>query len=91
MSDYEETIKRTRDVVKKMALGMEFVVWGIENQQTTHYAMPLRTMLYDVLGYLKEYQGTVRQKKNTGIKEKVSIGVLLKIQRQKPQGKSTEE
>ena len=71
MSDYEETIKRTRDVVKKMALGMEFVVWGIENQQTTHYAMPLRTMLYDALGYLKEYQGTVRQKKNTGIKEEL--------------------
>lgn len=70
VSDYEETIKRTRDVVKKMALGMEFVVWGIENQQNTHYAMPLRTMLYDALGYLKEYQEAVRKKKNTGTKGK---------------------
>lgn len=64
MSNYGETIKRTRDVVKKMALGMEFVVCGIENQQNTHYAMPLRMMLYDALGYLKEYREAVQQEKN---------------------------
>ncbi len=53
---YQETLERTRDVVKKMAYGVEFAVLGIESQQKIHYAMPLRTMLYDSLGYLKEYQ-----------------------------------
>ena len=46
---------RVRDVVKKMAFGVEFVVLRIESQQKIHYAMPLRTMLYDGMRYLKEY------------------------------------
>ena len=42
MKDYKETLSRTRDVIKKTAYGVEFVVLGIENQQHIHYAMPLR-------------------------------------------------
>lgn len=63
MPDYEESLRRSRDVVKKSASGMEFIVWGLENQQKVHYAMPLRTMIYDALGYLKEYQELVKQRK----------------------------
>ena len=54
MKDYKETLSRTRDVIKKTAYGVEFVVLGIENQQHIHYAMPLRHMIYDAMGYLKE-------------------------------------
>lgn len=61
--DYQKTLERTRDVVKKMAYGVEFAVLGIESQQKIHYAMPLRTMLYDSLGYLKEYQEITRIRK----------------------------
>ena len=61
--DYRKTLERTRDVVKKMAYGVEFAVLGIESQQKIHYAMPLRTMLYDSLGYLKEYQEITRIRK----------------------------
>ena len=50
-----ETIQRLRDVVKKTAYGIDFVIWGIENQQKIHYAMPLRHMIEDALSYLKEY------------------------------------
>ena len=50
-----ETIQRLRDVVKKTAYGMDFVICGIENQQKIHYAMPLRHMIEDALSYLKEY------------------------------------
>ncbi len=58
------SIARIRDVVKKTALGAEFVLLGMENQKYIHYAMPLRTMLYDGLGYLKEYREiTGRRKK----------------------------
>nr|WP_296007071.1 hypothetical protein [uncultured Blautia sp.] len=56
LKDHAESLMRIRDVVKKMAFGVEFVVFGIESQQNIHYAMPLRTMLYDGMGYLKEYQ-----------------------------------
>ncbi len=61
--DYEESLVRTRDVVKKTAFGVEFAVLGIESQQKIHYAMPLRTLLYDGLGYLKEYQEITRSRK----------------------------
>ena len=50
-----ETLQRLRDVVKKTAYGVDFVIWGIENQQRIHYAMPLRHMVEDALSYLKEY------------------------------------
>ena len=52
---YNESITRNRDVVKKMSDGIEFNILGLEIQDKTHYAMPLRTMTYDALGYIKEY------------------------------------
>ena len=52
---YNESITRNRDVVKKMSDGVEFNILGLEIQDKTHYAMPLRTMTYDALGYRKEY------------------------------------
>ena len=55
-NEYKETLSRARDVVKKAAHGVDFVIMGIENQRKTHYGMPLRVMIYDALGYLKEYQ-----------------------------------
>ena len=52
---YNESITRNRDVVKKMSDGVELNMLGLEIQDKTHYAMPLRTMTYDALGYIKEY------------------------------------
>lgn len=51
---YVDTVKRVFDVVKKTSDGIDFVIFGIENQQKIHYAMPLRHMLGDALSYLKE-------------------------------------
>lgn len=44
---YNESITRNRDVVKKMSDGIEFNILGLEIQDKTHYAMPLRTMTYN--------------------------------------------
>ena len=60
-NEYKETLSRARDVVKKAAHGVDFVIMGIENQRKTHYGMPLRVMIYDALGYLKEYQEISRK------------------------------
>ena len=64
LKDYGESLERTRDIVKKMAYGVEFAVLGIESQQKIHYAMPLRVFVYDGMGYLKEYQEIVRSRKD---------------------------
>ena len=50
-----ETVQKVLDVVKKTAYGMDFVIWGLENQERIHYAMPLRHMVGDAFSYLKEY------------------------------------
>lgn len=63
--EHTETIQKTLDVVKKTAYGIDFVIWGLENQMRAHYAMPLRHMLGDALGYLKEYTGLVKKNKQT--------------------------
>ena len=35
-----------RDLLKKAAFGINFLVVGIENQESVHYLMPLRCMSY---------------------------------------------
>ena len=52
---HAETVQKILDVVKKSAYGVDFIIWGMENQSKIHYAMPLRHMLGDALIYLKEY------------------------------------
>lgn len=60
---HADTVKRVLDVVKKTANGVDFVIFGIENQQKIHYAMPLRHLIGDALSYFKEYKEI--EKKNT--------------------------
>ena len=64
-----ETVKRILDVVRKTAYGVDFIIWGLENQGKIHYAMPLRHMIGDSLIYLKEYQGiAAKNRKEKGFK-----------------------
>ena len=52
---HAETVQKILDVVKKTAYGVDFIIWGLENQARIHYAMPLRHMVGDAFSYLKEY------------------------------------
>lgn len=52
---HAEIVQRILDVVRKTAYGVDFIIWGLENQEKIHYAMPLRHMIEDSLIYLKEY------------------------------------
>ena len=67
MKDYRESLKRMRDVVKKEIRGVEFVIMGIEDQMHIHYAILLRNMIYDALGYLKEYREISARNRKEGI------------------------
>ncbi len=65
LDNYAETLGRLMDVVKKSAYGVDFVIFGMENQMKVHYAMPLRNMTGDTLIYLKEYTQIVKENKKT--------------------------
>ena len=54
-NNHAETVQKVLNVVKKTACGVDFAIWGLENQSKIHYAMPLRHMIGDSLSYLKEY------------------------------------
>ena len=45
---------KTRDLIRKTALGMNFAIIGIENQDEIDYALPARIMNYDALHYKKQ-------------------------------------
>ncbi|MFI3171422.1 MAG: hypothetical protein R3Y58_03485 [Eubacteriales bacterium] len=65
LQELTEHLARRRDVVKSTPLGETFAIIGIENQTAIHYAMPLRTLLYDVLGYTKECSLLAKKNKGT--------------------------
>ena len=45
---------KSRDLIRKAALGMNFAIVGIENQDEIDYALPARIMNYDALHYKKQ-------------------------------------
>lgn len=50
-----------RDLIRKVAFGVNFAVVGIENQEEVHYLMPLRTMVYDA-GEYENQAAKIRKK-----------------------------
>nr|WP_300885422.1 Rpn family recombination-promoting nuclease/putative transposase [uncultured Acetatifactor sp.] len=65
--EYAESIAASRDSVKvrkkSSALGVEFVILGMENQGHIHYAMPMRVMGYDYGFYKKQYDSNAKRYK----------------------------
>ena len=61
---FQAALKRTRDVVKFSTDGTCYRILGLEHQQHIHYAMPLRTMVYDVLSYLKQAEEIGRRNRH---------------------------
>ena len=66
LGSHMETVQKILDVVKKSSNGVEFVILGLENQQHVHFGMPLRLMVGDAFGYLKEYQEVAKRNKEEG-------------------------
>lgn len=55
MKEFWRDRQHFADIVKKCYQGVEFNIIGLEIQEKIHLAMPLRTLVYDALGYVKEY------------------------------------
>ncbi len=69
VNGHAETVQKIFDVVKKTSDGVEYIIWGLENQEKIHYAMPLRHMLNDSLAYLKECNEIMAEhRKNRDVK-----------------------
>ena len=63
----ESDLQRNRDVTKKSAFGTNFVIVSAENQDSIHYAMPVRIMGYEFMEYnrqLKELKALHDKKKD---------------------------
>lgn len=71
----ERRYLRTRDLVRKAAFGVNFAVIGIENQEMTDYAIPLRSIAYDVGRYEKQAAEIRREIRDH--KEGLSAGEYL--------------
>ena len=59
---------KLRDLVKKASFGVNFLVIGIENQQTIDYSLPLRCMTYETGEYERQAAIIRRAVQNTGPK-----------------------
>ena len=65
-------VERNRDIVMKWNDGMNLVLLACENQDKIHYAMPVRTMLYDGLSYAEQLRTKNKVKKNKDADEFLS-------------------
>lgn len=45
---------KSRDMLRKVALGVHYLIIGMEPQEEVDYSLPLRNMLYDVAEYEKQ-------------------------------------
>ena len=77
-----EAAQKYRDVLKTLAIKTDenctYLVLGIENQSSVHYAMPVRNMLYDAMQYEKQVRELAkahRREHDTGTPEEYLSGM----------------
>lgn len=58
-----KTFIKHRDIIRKVAIGMDFILIGIENQTEIDYAIPIRTMVYDAMSYDEQRRNIMKQNK----------------------------
>lgn len=60
------TLERHRDVTMRAGDGQRFAVIALENQAEVHYAMPVRSMLYDALDYVDQVRKITQGYRESG-------------------------
>ena len=53
--------RKCRDLMRKVVMGTDVVLVGLENQDEVHYAMPIRVMLEDAAGYDEQLRRIQRE------------------------------
>ena len=83
----KNSIKKYRDVIKHWAIKRDdkatYVLLAVENQSEIHYAMPVRSMLYDALRYANQIENIADEnRRNKKLKNNVEfLSGLLKTDR----------
>lgn len=78
-------VQKYRDLIRRVAMGMQFVLIGLEHQDLIHYAMPVRIMLEDAALYdeqLRKIQRLHRRRKD--LKGAEFLGQFSKSDRLSP-------
>lgn len=78
-------IQKYRDFIRRIVMGMQFVLIGLEHQDKIHYAMPVRIMLEDAALYdeqLRKIQRLHRRRKD--LKDAEFLGQFAKSDRLSP-------
>ena len=74
-----------RDLVKKAAFGMNFIVIGIKHQEMVHYLMPLRCLIYETDEYERQaVKIRKRVRRQKGISRAEFLSGFTKQDRLKP-------
>ena len=67
-----EPKQKFRDVLKLWTAKQDenaiYVIFGIENQDKVHYAMPVKNMLYDAMNYAKQVENAKKSYKKNKVK-----------------------
>ena len=71
----KRVVERHRDVTMKAVNGQSYAVIALENQADVHYAMPVRSMLYDALDYVDQVRKITQGYRESG--EKLTGSELL--------------
>ena len=65
-------VQKYRDIVREVVIDgadgyLARIIVGVEEQSETHYAMPVRNMLYDALNYSRQVNGIGEKKRKDGL------------------------
>ena len=52
----KRVVERRRDIIKKASFGAYFILTAVESQDSVHYGMPVRSMMYDALDYTEQIE-----------------------------------
>lgn len=78
-------VQKYRDAMRRVALGTEFVLIGLEHQDEIHYAMPVRVMLQDAAGYDEQLRSVRRlNRRRRGLNGGEFLGGFTREDRMKP-------
>ncbi len=68
----KQPLQKIRDVLKLYTAMMDndacYIILGLEIQASVHYAMPVRNMLYDAMGYAQQVSDLIAKHKENGTK-----------------------
>ena len=74
-------VQRYRDVFKQWVIKRDedaaYLLLGVENQSDIHYAMPVRSMLYDALQYSSQVSAAAKEHKSAKEADKSTSGEYL--------------